>query len=388
MKQSLFINWNNKYSCPGGDCGLTCCTADWKIALSDEEIEGYKKMEHPFRDEMVSGIDEEKKAMLCRDGKCVLLNENGYCKLVINCGAQALSRTCSVFPWNERDYGIAGEAVVEIVCPIVAEFLFESEQLYFLSAEVDDDESGTTEDANTYLALFQARTLIMDIFSLCPQKYIHGKAFILLKIIEKIDSLIKEDAFNVDNVKMVAEEYSSENVIAKLFDQCDIFGEKVMVKEKIMYQTLLELNDMLLLSTVLLFVTKHKDYVSKQINRYIKSEVDFNESFTKYVDYIKSEYPMLSENFILYSVVCNFVTNNKSKFSHKLMGRFIELLMIHICGMAILDEYNKIDPKDFSVIIAAIDRVVAHDKKIHELLYDYCVKKIADNQAFFMMLIV
>lgn len=388
MKQFLCMNWNNKYSCPGGDCGLTCCTADWKIALSDNEIEDYKRLRHPFRDELVSAIDEENKAMVCRDGKCVLLDENGYCKLVINCGPQALSRTCSVFPWNEKDYGIVLEAVVEIVCPIVAEFLFESEQLYFINAEVEGDANGTTEEVNTYLALFQARTLIMDIFSLCPQKYTHGKAFILLKIIEKIDLLIKRDAFNVDNVKMVAEEYNSENVIAKIFDQCDVIGEKVMAKEKIMYQTLLELNDMTFLSTVLRLVTKYRDYIEEHLKKYIVSEEVFINSFIKYVDYIKSEYPMLSENFLLYSVVCNFVTNKKCEFAHGLMGRFIELFFIHLCGMIIYDKFNKIDPKEFSVIISAIDRTVAHDKKIQEMIFDYCVYKQIDNQAFFMTMIV
>lgn len=389
MKQTLILNWCNKYNCPGGDCGLTCCTSDWKIALLDSEIEGYKQMQHPFREEVVFAIDEGRKAMKCKDGKCVLLDDNGYCKLVINCGENALSKTCSVFPWLEMDYGIIREAVVEIVCPLVAEFLFEEEQLYFTSGELDEaeDEAIEADAANTYLSLFCARNILMEIFSICPQKYIYGKSFILFKSIDKIIEIIKSNHLNSDNIKDALNVYCNENAISFIFDQCDTLGEKFDAKEKIMYQTLLELRDMSIIQAALTHVNIHKPYVMEYLEKYLGDEKAFCEALMKYVNYIKIEYPMLNENFLLYSMVCSFAVTDKEKFGHTFAGRVIELFVIQLCGMAILEKYGTIDKKEFAVVIAALDRVVSHDKKMYEILYNYYREKQQDNQVYFMTLL-
>lgn len=58
----LCMDWLSKFQCIGGACPLTCC-ANWKIALTDQEIANYKKMKHPFAKEFVSMIDQEKKCM-------------------------------------------------------------------------------------------------------------------------------------------------------------------------------------------------------------------------------------------------------------------------------------------------------------------------------------
>ncbi len=387
MKQVLYINWCEKYNCPGGDCGLTCCTSDWKIRLSDKEIENYKKLDHPFRDELISAIDMENKVMICDGGKCNLLDENGYCKLVINCGPEALSRTCNVFPWWDRNYGFIREAVVEIVCPLVAEFLFEVEQPYYVSDEVDEDEIGVPEDANTYLALFQARNVLMDIFSLCPQQYIYGKYFILFKCYDRITKLIKDNIFNTENVNSVLNDYCNENKIGTLFEQCNLLGEKIEIKETIMFQTFCELTSMSVSHAALLHVGRHKKYIMERLNKYINSEEAFREALYNYINYAKEQFPMLAENFMVYSLICSFVTNEKEKFGHDFVGRIIEMLYIQLIGMAILEEKGTIDKKEFSVAIAALDRVISHDAKMFEILYDYYEKKQAENDIYFMMLL-
>lgn len=387
MKQVLYTNWCEKYECPGGDCGLTCCIADWKIFVQKDEIERYKCLNHPFRDELLEAIDEEKGVMKCKEGKCALLDENGYCKLVTNCGPEALSRVCSVFPWREREYGFIKEAVVEIVCPLVAEFLFDSEQVYFVSDEIEGDVTGTPEEANTYMSLFDARKMIMDIFSLCPQQYVHGKAFILFKSFEKIIELNKSGKLSQETVKAELRGYFDEKVISSIFEQCDSIASKLEAKEKIMYQAFQELTALTISDSVLSYVVKHKYYLVEQINKYLKSEEAFNNALIKYTDYIRSEYPMFVENFLVYSLVCSFVTRDKEKIGQEFISRIIELLYIQLLGMAILDINGSIDKKEFSVVIAAIDRVVSHYSKMIETTYDYYMKKQSENQVFFMMLV-
>lgn len=387
MKQVLYINWCEKYNCPGGDCGLTCCTADWNIAVQKDEIERYKGLEHPFREELLANIDEEKGAMKCKEGKCGLLDENGYCKLVTNCGPEALSKVCSVFPWREREYGFVREAVVEIVCPLVAEFLFESEQAYFVSDEIDDEVTGTSDEANIFMSLFAARNILMDIFRLCPQHYVHGKAFILFKSFEIIVKLNDRGQLSPENVKTELSRYLDEKVVSSVFEQCDTISSQLVAKEKIMYQALQELTELSVSDSVLLYVVEHKGYLVNQINKYLNSEEAFRTALVKYVEYIKSVYPMLVENFLVYSLVCSFVTGDKDKIGKEFVSRIIELFYIQLLGMAILDVNGSIDRKEFSVVIAAIDRVISHYDKMIETTYDYYMKKQSENQVFFMMLV-
>ena len=47
-KQVIYTSWVESFTCPGGDCGLTCCSDDWKIALFDKEAEYYKNLEGEF----------------------------------------------------------------------------------------------------------------------------------------------------------------------------------------------------------------------------------------------------------------------------------------------------------------------------------------------------
>lgn len=56
-----------------------------------------------------------------RDGKCGLLTEEGWCKIVLECGEKYLSDTCTCFPGCVREFGDVLECMVEIVCPVVAE---------------------------------------------------------------------------------------------------------------------------------------------------------------------------------------------------------------------------------------------------------------------------
>ena len=61
LRKKLEISTLTEFNCTGNKCPLTCCVTTWGISLTDKEIEAYKNIKHPFKEEIVAAIDKEKK---------------------------------------------------------------------------------------------------------------------------------------------------------------------------------------------------------------------------------------------------------------------------------------------------------------------------------------
>ena len=387
MKELLSMSWNTKYECPGGDCGLTCCSGDWKILLSDSEIEKYKRIDNSFKDELLGSIDEKEKCMKSVAGKCALLDENHLCKLVLACGADALSYTCSSFPLLHRDYGIIDEAMVEIVCPIVAEFLFDEEPIELYGGETDGVVTATREEADTYFGLYSSRNTIMNILKKYPHQYIYGKQYILFKFYNTIMNLIDSNQLTMQHINEKLNIYCDENVLLSILSQCEQIGNMFDEKICVMHNTLIDLQCGSALPAIAGLLYNHKVYVAKYIATYLKDKEIFSVSLKKYIGYMQEHFPMFIENFLLYILTLDWTVQNKSEFGTRFLARFIELFVIQIAGMALLEETGKIERKEYAVAISAIDRMFAHDMNMNKQLNDYLIKKQMKDATFLMMLL-
>ena len=99
------------FECKGGACRHTCCQG-WGISLSMKEYfrllgmdcssELRRKLDGAFH--LVENPTEERYAQITPDwrGDCPMHMENGYCQLQVECGAQALSRICRLYPRRPR----------------------------------------------------------------------------------------------------------------------------------------------------------------------------------------------------------------------------------------------------------------------------------------------
>lgn len=162
MKKLLYLDWYKEFRCVGGTCPLTCC-GRWNIAVTEKEIEQYKAMSHPFGKKVLEALDEENKQMKQENGRCKLLTEDGWCSLVLECGEEHLSYTCTVFPRMLDVYGDIVEARVEIVCPIVARYLLNPQKICFGIEEIEG-EVVEEVDYQLYDALSLGRTYLIDLF--------------------------------------------------------------------------------------------------------------------------------------------------------------------------------------------------------------------------------
>ena len=187
----LAIDWYQEFACIGGSCTNTCC-AGWNINLRDEEITKYHALESPFRDEILAAIDEENKRFFLNNHKCQLLDKNGWCKLVLNCGEEALSHTCTMFPRKKRTYGDLTELVVEIACPVVAKNLFRKEPVCFDYNEYPGTIAKEDFDFRRYDSASLCRGFFVDILQEEYSGSYAGKLYLLLSSTMKLQDVFRQ----------------------------------------------------------------------------------------------------------------------------------------------------------------------------------------------------
>lgn len=190
MSTNIYIDHYIKFSCIGGECPFTCC-GGWGILLQDSEIEMYRNLPKPFSDEIMEHIDlNEKKFILNEDGKCALLTEDGWCRIVRGLGDEKLSATCTTFPRKITTYGSFLQIGVEMVCPVVAGYLLEDEPIQFVLKE--NDTAQVHEMDGLYLTLSDIRGKLVDMLQSQRGSFYRGKLYVILKIQEYITELYQK----------------------------------------------------------------------------------------------------------------------------------------------------------------------------------------------------
>lgn len=111
--QGAAVEYWEEFECKGGACRHSCCQG-WGISLSMKEYfrllgmdcspELRRKLDGAFH--LVENPTEERYAQITPDwrGDCPMHMENGYCQLQVECGAQALSRICRLYPRSPRSH--------------------------------------------------------------------------------------------------------------------------------------------------------------------------------------------------------------------------------------------------------------------------------------------
>ncbi len=390
--QALVLGWHEDFECPGGDCGLTCCSADWKIALLDNEIEQYKNMNHEYRDEILKGIDFERKCMKTSNGKCIMLDENGYCKKVIHCGSGVLSKTCQLFPRDYVQYGDIMEVKVEIVCPVVAGYLFDEKPIDFTTAEVSCDNVPQI-DYNVYDSLSNARTTLITLAQIESGKYIYGKFFIINKVFCEVKKLMECDGISMQSVQEILDKYCNEETIGQLFEQCEGLAKRIDAKIPIVYKSLVHLIDTGFMKGLTTHLHQKYPYIDEYFKIITNNPDELRRDLEQYIQFIREKYPQFMERFLIYVMYSNWIDLKKESFGNMFSCRLLEGFVIQMHGMAIwkhelnngtLDETFK---EKFAVAISAIDRPIAHSKALQEELIKYC-NRVQGHELVDMVLLM
>lgn len=209
----------DSFRCIADKCPNTCC-AGWKIELDEEIIQKY----------IDKGIDfnVDKCCMNMNDGKCIMLDECGLCKLVKQYGDDMLSYTCKTYPRNAFILeNCDGEEIRELhmtnACPVVLQLLKDLDAP--LSFVIDDNNVENFYDVYGVEKRRNARNMIIDLLQIMDMP-LWVKLYIAYKYASKIEKADVED-------KKIESIYKSKDYLKELYKRLDSI--KISFSDKLEY---------------------------------------------------------------------------------------------------------------------------------------------------------
>lgn len=100
MKRTkVYPNYYPSFSCIGGACGHNCCIG-WEIDIDGESLSRYDAESSPFGERLRAGISREGTPhfRLCENERCVFLNNQNLCELILEMGEDFLCEICAEHP--------------------------------------------------------------------------------------------------------------------------------------------------------------------------------------------------------------------------------------------------------------------------------------------------
>ncbi|MCQ2435806.1 MAG: flagellin lysine-N-methylase [Clostridia bacterium] len=145
-KLTVFPSWYPDFACKCGQCRHTCCNG-WKISVTKQEYYNLiglscgKKLRCKLDCAFVPADmpDNERFAYISPnyEGKCPMLDDDGYCLLHKECGAEALSMLCRVYPRSIKSARIH-EAGTSLACEATVELLMrDTDPVTFIEDECE-----------------------------------------------------------------------------------------------------------------------------------------------------------------------------------------------------------------------------------------------------------
>ena len=385
----LFMDWMATFRCVGGECPMTCC-GNWNIGLLDEDIQGYKKLaeQHSFGKEIWKAVDEERHCMRQCDGRCQMLTEDGWCRIVLECGEEYLSGTCTTFPRKVKQFGDIMECMVEIVCPLVAERVFDDKKIEFMVGDIEPEADDTIDDAldmELYDTLSLGRTFLIELFQKYDFTYSAAKLYIMFQAIRAVQEMYGNHQLHRDTMERWLQRWDDGNCAAVYESLVSITGRTELKAVK-----LLEFLDKLIaIDAMEYLVCDVKDNtLEEDFQRWIRDRKGFEEEIKGYTKYFTEHYPLAFENFFIFMLFREWipVKLEMGKFGESFMIRVVVWCLIQLCAMSVWNRKGEVTPKEYAMIVAGFDRISAHSTVIFDELVR--VLKEEDNIAILLLYLI
>ena len=133
-----FIDLFSSFSCLAGACPDTCCLG-WDILVSGKDYERFLEMEPVWLRENILGHIQKKGQEYYfkrnKDGDCMMLEEDGLCRIQRNTSEEMLCNTCRKYPriyWKNEECMYFSMAAS---CPVVSRLLLNDMPSFYKQAE-------------------------------------------------------------------------------------------------------------------------------------------------------------------------------------------------------------------------------------------------------------
>lgn len=154
----LLLDLCEDFYCLAGQCPATCC-AGWRIFVGDKDYERFLHLSPEWlRQDILSNIERKEDGYYFRhqrEGRCAMLDEDGLCRIQRNAEEKTLCNTCRKYPRliNRIDGCIYMSMAAS--CPVVSDYLVQSEVGWRSSDGVGATESVSSEELSIAQDIFQ-----------------------------------------------------------------------------------------------------------------------------------------------------------------------------------------------------------------------------------------
>lgn len=124
MKQITF-NCFDKFKCKVQKCSHNCCIG-WEIDIDNDTFNKYVNDRSEFSKKLLNGMDKTNKCFKKdASGRCVFLNEDNLCEIIVNKGINSLCQVCTDHPRFRNYFTDRVEIGFGISCEKACEMLLD-----------------------------------------------------------------------------------------------------------------------------------------------------------------------------------------------------------------------------------------------------------------------
>ncbi len=159
------------FKCIASKCTDNCCIG-WEIDIDEVSFDKYNKLQGALGDEIRSKITVSEDGSRCfelsENDRCPFLNDSNLCRIIINCGEDAICDICKNHPRFYEWFPGVTECGLGLSCEEVCRILLQDEKSFSLIEENDGekivlDSEDDVIESDTYIFLSAFRERLFDI---------------------------------------------------------------------------------------------------------------------------------------------------------------------------------------------------------------------------------
>ncbi len=139
--KTIVPNYYKKFKCIATKCKHNCCIG-WEIDIDEDTLAGYKERKGKFSRKLKNGInynDECSYFKLDGKGRCVFLNENNLCNIILNLGESSLCQICKDHPRFMNYYSNRTEIGLGLCCEEACRIILSQNEMFSFEELLDDN---------------------------------------------------------------------------------------------------------------------------------------------------------------------------------------------------------------------------------------------------------
>ena len=155
--QKAVPNYYHKFTCIADRCRHSCCIG-WEIDIDEKTMAMYQTMALPIGEDIRNSIEGDEPHFKLQSGdRCPFLKDNGLCRIICECGKDALCDICRLHPRFRNFYSSFVETGLGLCCEEAARIiLFDNEPFSILlpdDVELTEDGPGAQHSRDRFVTV-------------------------------------------------------------------------------------------------------------------------------------------------------------------------------------------------------------------------------------------